>query len=345
MKKIIVIGNSPAGVKAVERIRSTDQESPIAIYSEESALPYNRFLFLDLLANTVKEADVLYQPESFYKKINVEVCLERKLVRVTPKRNKAVFENKKEEKEEVSFDLLILANAPTKLPDIKGNNRAGVFGLRRFTEAQEILRNIPLVETIVVQSETLWGLTIVEALRKRNKEVIWIHPSKSLFGSTLDEQTSASLKQSLEARGIRVLEDTSITEILGDSDAKAIRLKSGKVMGADMIIFPDSGPDLKIYTDGGLAVGQRLKINENFQASAENVFALDEIGDFPAAYPALSLETSLALLEEQGKVAASAILGQPQAFSLTASPSSLSDELEKRLTAAPAAASASESNG
>ena len=145
-------------------------------------------------------------------------------------------------------------------------------------------------------------------------------------------------------------------------------------MGTEMIIFPDSGPDLKIYAEAGLALGQKLTINQNFQTSAENVFALDEVGDFPirlssedpnfppkadpllaedeagivpkgtAAYPTLPLESSLALLEEEGKVAAGAITGQPQAFSLTASPSSLIAELEKRITGAAAASITESSN-
>jgi NAD(P)H-nitrite reductase large subunit len=336
MKNIIVIGNSPAGVKAIELIRSVDQESTISIFSSQEALPCNRQLFPELLAGTIKEADVLYQPESFYKNLKVELALDRKLTRVTPKRNKLVFENKKEEKEEMTFDILVLTDAPTKLPDIKGNHRAGVYGLRRFDEAKQILKNISISETIAVQSDTLWGLTIVEAMRKRNKEVLWIYSGKSLFAPTLDEQSGASLKHSLEAQGIRILEDNAIAEILGDSEAKAIRLKSGKVIGAEMIIFPDSGADLKVYTDAGLAANKGLTINQNFQTSNENVYALDDIGDFAAAFAATAQEGSLALLEEQGKTAGSAIIGQPQAFSSPASSNSLSAELEKRMTGAPA---------
>src|SRR3989338_6256082 len=162
MRKIVVIGNSPAGAKAIEAIRAVDQESPISIFSWETALPYNRFLFPDLLAGAVKEADVLYQPETFYKNLKVELRPDRNVVRLSPKRNRAVFEDKKEEKEEVNFDFLILAGAATKFPDIKGNHRSGIYGLRRLTEAQEILKKIPLADTVTVQNQSLWGLGVVE---------------------------------------------------------------------------------------------------------------------------------------------------------------------------------------
>ena len=53
MKKIVIIGNSPAGVKAIEEIRAVDQESSIALIDEEGTLPYNRSVFPELLTKSL----------------------------------------------------------------------------------------------------------------------------------------------------------------------------------------------------------------------------------------------------------------------------------------------------
>ena len=66
MKKIIILGSSPAGVKAAEEIRTLDKESEITIFCEGHQLPYQRELFGEFVAKTITEDKVFYQPQQFY---------------------------------------------------------------------------------------------------------------------------------------------------------------------------------------------------------------------------------------------------------------------------------------
>lgn len=317
MKKIVIIGSSPAVVKAIEEIRASDQESQIVLICPEGVLPYNRFVFPEILGGSVTEKQCVCQDESFYKKLNVEIIKDKKVLRMTPKRNKIVLTGKDDEKEDCIYDVLIMTDAETKVPEIKGNQRDGVHGFRRFADAQAISKLVPLADVIIVQSETIWGLEIIESLRKKNKEVIWVNPAKHLFTFLIDAQTAGCLKNNLEAEGIRILTDNAVAEILGDQETKAVRLKNGKVLAADMVIFPESGPDLKIYADGGLTISSKLNVNLNFQTSTENLFALDDIADFEG-------DLSLATLEEQGKIAAAKITGRPAPSEAAVAPESQS---------------------
>ena len=336
MKRIVIIGNSPAGIKAIEEIRAVDQESSVTLIDQEGTLPYIRSRFPDWLAGAVKEKECLFQEESFYKKLNIEIIKDKSVVRITAKRNKIVLENKKEERGDLIYDKLIITDAVTKLPEVKGDQRSGAFGLRRFADAQAISKMLPLVDTVVVQSETFWGLETILALRKKDKEVLWCIPSQHLFPDLIDASTAAVLKQNLEAEGIRIFSDNAVVEILGDQEVKAVRLKSGKVLAADMVLFPDSGPDLKIYSDGGLSVAFRITVNSNFQTSAENVFAMDDVCDAQG-------EWSIAALEDAGKAAAAKITGQESTLAAPSNQDSALSKIEQRMSEPGEAVSAPES--
>ena len=78
MKQFVIIGNSAAGISAVEAVRKKDKESKIIVISDEDYSAYCRCLISYYLAGDVKEEKILYRPESFYKENNIELILKKK---------------------------------------------------------------------------------------------------------------------------------------------------------------------------------------------------------------------------------------------------------------------------
>ncbi|MDP2937835.1 MAG: NAD(P)/FAD-dependent oxidoreductase, partial [Candidatus Omnitrophota bacterium] len=79
MKQYIIIGNSAAGIAAVEAIRQRDKASKILVFSDEYYPAYCRCLISFYLAGDIKEDKILYRPESFYKENNIELSLNKKV--------------------------------------------------------------------------------------------------------------------------------------------------------------------------------------------------------------------------------------------------------------------------
>ena len=88
MKQFIIIGNSAAGIAAIEAIRRTDKDSKITIISDEDNPSYCRCLISYYLAGDVKEDKILYRSADFYKDNNIELLLNKKVSRVDPKKNR-----------------------------------------------------------------------------------------------------------------------------------------------------------------------------------------------------------------------------------------------------------------
>ena len=64
-----------------------------------------------------------------------------------------------------------------------------------------------------------------------------------------DEETGLLLKQILEGKGIRVFSENAIEEILGDVEVKAVKLKSGKVLASDAVIFDEAKADMRMLSE------------------------------------------------------------------------------------------------
>ena len=82
MKKILIIGSSPAGVKAAEEIRKKDKENEISILSVDGFYPYDRNLFADYLSKDVQLSELYCRPEKYYQDNKIDVICDRQITRI-----------------------------------------------------------------------------------------------------------------------------------------------------------------------------------------------------------------------------------------------------------------------
>ncbi|HBO97267.1 MAG TPA: hypothetical protein DE315_07605 [Candidatus Omnitrophica bacterium] len=308
MKKILVLGSSIAGVRAIEEIRRFAPDCETTILTD-GEYPYDRGLFAPVLAKEVDYKKIFYKPNDYYEKNRVNVVTGKKIARINLKKCKVTTDDK----QAFEGDVLIITDAPGyKLPEIKGVNKNGVYTLQQLTELDQILDFLPLIDAVVVQSDSPRGVSIASAFLKRDKEVIWVVTSDQIAQDLLNADTTGQLTGARQENKLRVVAANPIAEILGEGDVKAIRLKSGKVLAAQIIIFPDAPVDFRVLTDPAVTTDGKIRVNEQFQTGIEGVFALDaacvprqEAGAAPGQENAGFLLVTV--LEEQGATVAAAL--------------------------------------
>jgi len=233
MSRILIIGNSMAVVGAIEKIRHSDQESTITLFCTESLLPYDRRLLPALVAGEIKEAQTHPLAEDFFHQHHVEVIANERLARVSLKRKYITTESKRQ----IEYDQLLIADLGClTLSLVKGHQKKGFFDCALLSSVKEAIKYLPFVDTVFISLTNLHGLNMACALHGKVKEVVVVCLGQTLLHEVFDEETGTLLKQIMEGKGIRVILENSIEEILGDSDIKAVRLQSGKVIGAQMVI-------------------------------------------------------------------------------------------------------------
>ena len=69
MKKIVIIGNSAAGLSALENFRKHDQESQVTVISKEGKLPYSRVLIPYILRKKIHMPEFIFALKIILKNI------------------------------------------------------------------------------------------------------------------------------------------------------------------------------------------------------------------------------------------------------------------------------------
>ena len=311
MKRIVILGSSIAAVKAIEAIRAKDSESQITLFSFEGFLPYHRDLMPELVAQNILQEQIDIEPTEFYKKNSVDVILDKEFSRINFKRNKIFTE----EKDQIDYDVLIVTDTPGyRFPDLKGVNKRGVFALNRLKDIDEIIKGMPFVETILIQSQSMEGLMMALAFMKRGKEVTYVSPSSEIIPGICNPSVSEWIQNLLTEKGLNLFLGNSISEILGNGDVKAARLDSGKVLAGQMILFDEPPGDFRFCADSILSMNQKIVVNEKFRTNLENVYALDRSCETTHPDFAHADFSDQQVAFEQGRVIGAAICGEDIPF-------------------------------
>ncbi len=313
MKSILIIGNSITAVSAIKEIRRHNQDDEITLLCEENIFPYQSALFADLLAKTISEDKIFYQPKDFFEKNRVKTILSKKIQRIDFRKNRVITEDK----EQYPFDSLAFTSLPistNRFGEVKGVNKMGVFGLNRFSDLKDVLAVLHVIDTVAINVDSVDALKIAGAFKKRGKDVILITNSSHLLSFLFDKDSAQVVEKILEENEIRVIHENTIVEVLGEGEVKALRLKSGKVMACQMIILPEQKSDLRIFHESPLQVNQRILVNENFRSSVENIFAAGAAAEGKEAFSIHGESLSAAYLQQQGLILGQNILGQNASF-------------------------------
>lgn len=313
MKKIVFLGNSLAGVKVIEEIRKMDRVSDISIISHGQALPYQRHLLSPWLAHEIQEQDLIYRPVDYFKENNIHLLLDKNIVKIDFKKNRLITK----EKEAFDFDILVITDPLFhKLPDIKGTQKKGVFGLKDLYESREVTPFLSMVETMTIQTNDISGILLACALRRRKKEVMMVVPADSILSEAIDQGPAQVLIKILDDNAVRAMTGTSITEILGDEEVKAVRLSSGKVFASQAVIFSRTKPDFSLFMNSGLTLNTAIVVDEFFKTNLENVYALDGacVPSRPQSWD--DYEISAGHLAGQGLVVGRSILGETSCYAV-----------------------------
>ena len=257
MKRIVIIGNSAAGVAAAEALRQRDKESRISIVSKESFLAYERPKILDFLEGKLKERQLCYCPQDFYKNNDIDLVLEREVVELNLNKKKAIFKDR----DFIEFDELVIATGTkVALPAVKGIQKEGVVAFNGLKDAKFIFDNVPIAHTVVIVGEGGIAEQMARIIAAKKIEV-------KFFGT---------LSQPIE--GVDVITDQTIVEILGDSDAKAVRLSNQKVLGASLVIFTGpTQPQCDFLKETQIKTNRGILVDGSLRTNCPYVFAIGDV--------------------------------------------------------------------
>lgn len=309
MKQFVIIGNSAAGIAAVEAIRKKDQESRITVISDEDYPSYCRCLISYYLSGEVKEEKILYRPESFYKENNIELLLHKEVTRVDTAKSRIICQDKSQ----INYDsLLIATGASPKIPDITGIKKTGVFKFRTIKDTKGIEALLPVTKSACVLGGGLIGLKAAYGLKKRNVEVKVIIKSRQVLSQMLDFESARLIQKRLEENGIEVVLGEDVTEVIGNGDIKAVKLESGRVFGCSLVVVGKGvSPNIDLIKEAKIKFNEGIISDKSMQTNIPNIYTAGDVCEsLDITTGEYSINALWPIAVEQGKIAGSNMAGE-----------------------------------
>lgn len=306
-EKYLIIGNGISGYYAADSIRKRNTEADIHMLSSEKVLTYYRPQLSDYISKDIADKRFFVSPEEWYDKNNIKVSLGVRVEKINKDNNTVTLDNGSE----LCYDKLILATGASNfLPPIKGFEKKGVFVLRDVEDANKIKKEMKQAKNAVVVGGGLLGLEAAWEMKNAGMNVTVVELAPHLLSMQLDEEGSVLFEKAVSESGITALIGESADEILGDGSVTGLKLKSGNIVDADLILFSVGiRPNLTLAKEAGIAVNRGIVVNEKMETSIANIYACGDnaelngriYGNWPAA-------------SEMGKTAGANAAGEEAAF-------------------------------
>ncbi|MCM8813104.1 MAG: FAD-dependent oxidoreductase [Candidatus Omnitrophica bacterium] len=279
MKQVVIIGCSAAGVSAAAAMRATDPAAHITMVSDERTAGYRRMCLGNLLVKSKRLKDCLIEPPDFFDRLGITLALGSTVEKINPRRREVALTDKTK----FPFDVCIVAGGRDAVfpRELRGAQKQGVFTFRSIAALAALEQLIPISSTACVWGAGIAGLTAAACLRQRGLEVKLITARQQLLPEFLDLAAAELLRRVLESRGIEILFEMDIREVIGESDVKAVRLNSGKVIGCELLVVDAfNAARARFLSDTDIAVTEQgIAVDQFLQTSNPAIFAAGDCVD------------------------------------------------------------------
>lgn len=308
MKELVIIGAGMAGVTAAQEARQlhSKEDLSITIITKEKPPSYTRPQLTELLAGTIREGDVIFRDENWFKDRDIQLIYPAQATKIDVLEQKVHYSFQGSPKE-CHYNALILATGASAfapfMPDSTSPAADAVFSLRTLEDAQNIRQHLALKrKKAAVLGGGLLGLEAALALKFTGvEEVHVLEVSGYLLNRQLNRTASEMLRLYLERQEGLVIHtgvhlDTN--ELKSCSVAEVLRPICND--GVETLLY-STGVRSRIHLakEAGLACGKGIIINEETATSNPWIFAAGDCAEFQGITWAI-IPSAL----EQGKKAA-----------------------------------------
>jgi nitrite reductase (NADH) large subunit len=302
-RRLVVIGNGMAGVRAVEEILARDPIGfEITVFGAEPHGNYNRILLSRVLAGETGFDAIVTHDTAWYAANGIELIAGETVVAIDRDARMVTGEHGTVR----PYDVLILAmgSEPVILP-IPGATLPGVLGFRDIADVEAMRAACRPGTRAVVIGGGLLGLEAAHGLHRNGVDVTVVHLMPSLMERQMDPASGGLLAAALQARGIAVLTGASTREICGSDRVRAVALADGREIPADLVVLAAGvRPRAGLARAAGLVCSRGIVVDDGMRTSDPAIFAIGENAEHRGAVVGL-----LAPAQEMARVCADRIAG------------------------------------
>ena len=295
--RLVVIGNGMAGMRTIEELlKMAPDHYDITVFGDEPHPNYNRILLSPVLAGEMTFEDAILNGRAWYEQHGISLHTTAPVTTIDRVRRQVIAANGTV----APYDRLLLAmGSHPFVPDIEGARLPGVMSYRTIEDVN-IMRALPAGARAVIIGGGLLGLEAAYGLLSQGVQVTVVHRHPWLLERQMDRVGGDLLARSLIERGLCFCLSSETEAILGGERVEAIRLKDGRLLEADLVVFAVGiRPRTALAREAGLHCDRGIIVDDTLQTYDPRIYAAGECVQHRGATYGL-----VAPLFEQAKVAA-----------------------------------------
>ncbi|MBO0676342.1 NAD(P)/FAD-dependent oxidoreductase [Mycolicibacterium sp. S2-37] len=274
MRRLVVIGNGMAGVRAIEEIlaRGGADTFEITVFGDEPYGNYNRILLSNVLAGTDDTSEIYLNPLDWYTENGIDLRAGVRVVRI----DRYARLVQADDGSVTRYDDLILATGSRSFfPPMAGlwaddkTLTDGVFGFRTLDDCMGMISEAEHRTKAVVIGGGLLGLEAARGLQNRGLTVDVVHAGPTLMNAQLDDTAGGILRRSVEHLGITVHMEKRTTEVHTGPDGKmtGIGFSDGSTIDCDMLVIAAGiRPNVGLARRAGLTVERAIVVDDHMRS-------------------------------------------------------------------------------
>ena len=265
--KHLIIGNSAAGIGAVEGIRQVDRQGAITLITSEPHHTYSRPLISYLLLGKVTEEKMKYRGDGFYADNGCTLLANVAATEIDAKTRQVRLSDGSS----APFDRLLVATGSSALaPPIEGLDTVkDKFAFMCLDDARQLHQALHGRKRVLIVGAGLIGLKCAEGILDRVAHITAIDLAAKVLPSILDDEGAKLVQEHLESKGIEFILSSSVKRF----EQNTAILENGDVLAFDILVLAVGvRPNTALLKDIA-EIDRGILINEKSETSAPDIYA------------------------------------------------------------------------
>jgi NADPH-dependent 2,4-dienoyl-CoA reductase/sulfur reductase-like enzyme len=277
LRKVVVVGASLAGLRAVEFLRRAKFEGELVLVGDEPHLPYDR----PPLSKEVLRAE--WEPERIglrrggYDELDAELMLGSRAVSLDTESREVHLDDGTR----VAFDGLVVATGGTVRTLPNQPELAGVHTLRTLDDSLALRAQLEKKPRVAVIGAGFIGAEVAASARKLGLEVTMIEALETPLARSLGPRLGEALQELHQQNGVRVLCGRKVERFEGDGTLSGLTLDDGTRVECEVaVVGIGMKPAVSWLEGSGLSLENGVRCDETLASSIAGIVAAGDVASW-----------------------------------------------------------------
>lgn len=265
--RYVIIGNSAAGIGAIEGIRQIDKQGEITIISNETHHTYSRPLISYLLMGRTTREGIKYRDDDFYNSMGCRTLFGIAVTGINPDKKHVMLDDGSI----ISYDRLLTATGSNPfVPSFAGlDTVSDWYSFLSLDDALRLDAELGSDKSVLIVGAGLIGLKCAEGILNKVNHVTVIDLAPRILSSILDEEGAKLIQGHLERKSISFI----LSAVISRFNSNQAVLDSGEVIDFDLLVIAVGvRPNTCLLKDIA-DIDKGILINERSETSVKDIYA------------------------------------------------------------------------